>query len=637
MKTLIMLQLRKNSVSFRTLITAMLASIPLALLIKSGHMPSREAVNLAMFYWLLAGIPLGALALAGSSGAGAAKETAFNTEQILPVPQYTLLLSSLAAVLLQVAALILAAYAIMGFALPLAEMSFEHTQVYRFYLFSMAYLVLYGFTLSYAFKNGMAGAGLAAAAAAATVVPLVTMSVFQEFSFKILPLIQLKLFICASALAGGAAALKILSGTSDRQENKSAGKLFAAALLLAAPALTTLASLAVLNIEVRKIMTPVPSNWFFPNEEKYLPGSSAGKEAPGAVLVQKPFSGEVFMIDESGRRAVIDPGTTSSEWGYILFPNLKRASAKRLTDDSGTTWILYSGSDGRELFGGNMDDGFKPRAKLGQTWSMHFISGKVPGILDEREGSHYYAALPPQKDGLKWEKIPGQTAEAYGYIAARYARKGETAVFEKDMRTLVSGGKHWTLPDARATGASVRGIKLNDGINFLVPRKNGDRYTTYLCRPDGKVSALWPHYFQLPGNLSTTPDGTVYGTLLTPVVSGEDLRVKSIDPEFYILKKDGETISGVRTGRILEKTGLNYEDISLLRADDSCLWFNAGDKYLVKARIGNTEDFTLWPLPPSIKGRSYSVAVSASANGIFIVAKEGVYFMNWEGGLKKLF
>jgi len=148
MENLIKLQLRKGLLSFGVIMAALLASVPLALAIKSGAMKPGEAVNLAMLYWAMVGIPLTALILSGIAGAEAARDQAALTEQPLPVSQYKLLLSSLAAVLLEVAVLTLAAWAIMGFALPLEKLDGAQKYIIGFYFFSLAYLSVYGFTLS---------------------------------------------------------------------------------------------------------------------------------------------------------------------------------------------------------------------------------------------------------------------------------------------------------------------------------------------------------------------------------------------------------------------------------------------------------------------------------------------------------
>ncbi len=123
MKSLILLQLRKSRLGFGVIFAALLASVPLALALKTGPMSPRDAVNLAMFYWALAGIPLTALILSGIAGSEAAGGQAAMTEQPLPVAQYKRLLSSLTAALLETAALTLAAWAIMGFTLPLEHLT----------------------------------------------------------------------------------------------------------------------------------------------------------------------------------------------------------------------------------------------------------------------------------------------------------------------------------------------------------------------------------------------------------------------------------------------------------------------------------------------------------------------------------
>ncbi|MCX5793855.1 MAG: hypothetical protein NTY45_16790 [Elusimicrobia bacterium] len=645
MKNLIKLQLRKSRLSFGVILAALLASVPLALGIKPGAMTPGEAVNVAMLYWALAGIPLTALILSGIAGSEAARPQAALTEQPLPVSQYRLLLSSLVAVLLQVAALALAAWAIMGFSLPLEKLAEAQRDISAVYLFTLAYLSLYGFTLSYAFRNGIAGAALAAAAAAVTVVPVVTMSVFQDFSFALIPLEPLKPLIAALALAGGAFALELLSGIADRKVKRTAGNMSAAALLLAAPALAALCALAVLNHKIREVTLPAAAGWHFGGLEayQYSPG------ADGLMLSYKPFSGEIFLIGEDGRRAVIRPGREPREKGFdYLFPDISFTDASAARDRDGVIWVLYGKYSRSARLASGGPGGFTERASFADGRVPELAGGREPVLIDFRPDEVYYSPLPAGKKGLAWKKIGANNAQAHAYLMNKYLGEGTAAEFRSDGKTLAHGRDRWTIPGALGTNVPVPGLRLAEGTSFLVPAKTKDGYVTYLCRPGAKAEAVWPGYFPPRLNVSITPDGTAWaktGKSNIAVtdwakVASPDFKEEFLDPVFYIITRNGKALPPVKAVDISKKTGVTDGRLYLLRAAAGSLWFNAGDKYLVKADAGDTRSFRLWKLPPTAARNAWQAregAVSATFNGILIAAADGVYFMDWDGAQKKIY
>lgn len=644
MKNLIKLQLKKGFLNFAVILGALLASVPIALAVKEKTMTPREAINLAMLYWAIAGIPLTALLLSGIRGAEAAREQARNTEQPLPVSQYSLLLSSLAAVLLEVGALFLALCAILGFNLPLETLNAVQQELLRSYIFALVYLSLYGFTISYAFKNGIAGAALAGAAVSFTLYPFVITSVFQQMAFELIPMWFIKPAVAAAVLAGGALALKLLSGINDRKTAWTTGKLSAVVLLLAAAPLAAFSSLAWLNLKARNVTLPVTSRFASPySADKYLYASRDVKEASRQLLVQRPFYGDAFYIDKDGNRSVIDVGMKTTWRGLTyLFPDLSFANARSITTPSGEKWVLsMPQAGGSRILTGNMKTGFSFHAALkNRDWTLDLIGGNEPGIIDRREDGYYHSPLRRGESGLNWKKI-GSIKEGYlSFVGDKYRREGTAAVFRKDGKTLEYRGRTWTIPDAVGTRIPVPGIELADGLNFIVPSETKDSEATYLCRPGGKAELIWPEYFRLTLNLSVTPDGAVWGISRKTAQTAGSKMVSLISPELYILTADGEALSAVSTFRVLERTGVTNGEIALLKAGNGHLWFNTDNRYLVRAGIKDSEDMKIWRLPdvPRRRGRfARDGSVSPSPEGIFITAADGVYFMDWEGNKKKLY
>ncbi len=640
MKNLIKLQLRKSLLTFTVIFGAVLAAVPLALLVKSKAMSAREAVNLAMFYWAVAGIPLVTLILSGIAGAEAGREQARNVEQPLPVSQYRLLLSSLTAVMLQLGALVFIICAILGFNLPLETLTRIQEELLRFYAFALIFLALFGFTLSYAFRNGIAGGALAIAAVSATLFPLINMGEFQQLSFEIVPLWLIKPAVAALALACGALALKLLSGLGDRQARRSAAAVAAVVLLLAAPALCSYASLAWFNLRGREVTLPVTrlfSSFYGINNALY--SSLARKETASHILVQKPFSGETFYLDTAGNRSIIEPA--GPEAGLFSMPNLSLAHGETLAGPAGETWVLYSRLGRGRLLGGSMKAGFTALGEVRRIWSAALISGKEPGLIERREDGYYYAPLPAGKSSLEWKKVSSVKDGSMRFLGEKYLSEGAAARFGKDGKTLEYRGKRWAIPGAEALARPEPGVELADGMNFLVPVKTKDGYATWLCRPNGKAEMVWPKYFRLMANLTVAPDGTVWGRMETRKISrfkaalGGYSEVSQEAPLFYVLTSDGRALSGIKADKVVEKAGVDGRDIELVHSAGDNLWFVSGSRYLVRTNLAGAGDVKVWELPSVISNRIKQV--SASADGVFITAADGVYFTDWDGKTRKLY
>ncbi len=644
MKNLITLQLRKSFLTFAVILGTILASVPLALWVKESAMTPKDAINLAMLFWAMAGIPITALILTGIAGTEAAQEQARNTEQPLPVSQFKLLYSSLAAALLQLAVLILAVCAILGFNLPLETLSRIQKEILRLYIFAIVYLSLYGFTLSYAFRNGIAGAALAATMVAFTIYPFITLSVFQQLAFELIPMWLIKPAVSAMALAGGALALKRLSLITDRKISWTAARLSAIILLLSAAPLASFTSLAWLNLKARKVTLPVTRMFSsLYTADKYLYAARELKETSRLLLVQRPFYGDTFLIDKDGNRSVIDAGRQSQGAGLnYLFPDLTFANAQTMTTPSGERWLLYMPqSSGAKLIAGRAGSGFTVRADIGnRPWTMDLIGGKEPGIMDRRDDGHYYSRLPQGTNGLNWKKIASLKESFVSFLGEKYRREGSAAVFRKDGETLEYRGKSWTIPGAVASRIPLPGVELADGLNFIAAAEKHGRSATYLCRPSGKAELIWPDYFRLTQNLTVTPDGAVWG--MSPKWAGAagNSMVNLRSPLFYILTAEGTPLPAVSTFSILERTGVTNGEITLLKAGEGYLWFNADNQYLVRAGIKNSEDLKIWRLPEIPRRVGYFAregSVSPSPEGVFVTAADGVYFMDWEGSSKKIY
>jgi len=627
------LNFRKSRLSFGVLLLAILSSVPLSMVLKAKAMPLSDAVGLALIFWAIVGIPLSALALSAISGAEAASESARNIEQVLPVSQGKFLSAALIVLLLQMAGLLLAAYATMGFTLPTEKLDPVAMQAYQFYLYAAASLTIYGFTVSYALRNAVAGAALSAGAVLVTVYTLGTMSILENLTYEIVSLTPLKLAVAALVLAGVAGSLKLLSGVYARRERLAAVKLTAAALLLASPVLASVTGLALMNYRARRVTAPLSSYSFLNFRER---------ETGEFMLAQQPFTGRLIVVDADGDRAVIEPEIPGGTRFGGLFQEPNFSEGEILPVPGGGAWILYSKfRKEHKLLCGSVKGGFVQRAAINDAWQVTLVGGEKPGVIKSLDGKIFYATLTPGKGELKWEKIPAKSPEeVQAFVTRKEAGAAGTARFSADGRTLIYKDRRWPVPWAVGTKSPLAGLKLDDGLNFIVPARS----STYLCRPDGRTETLWPEYFRLGQNFYLTPDGTAWGTTLSHSrITEFSLLGRSLydfdEPVFYILTREGKALSGLQIHSALKKAGEKNGRAGLLKAEGDTLWFNVGDKYLVRVSAADTDDFKSWKLPASVWEGNHSLSpsnVSASRRGIFIAAEDGVYFMDWEGKLKKL-
>lgn len=638
MKNLLLLQFRKNALTFGVLLAALLLSPPLAMLFKPAGAKGAEAISLAMLFWLLAGIPFSALLLAGIAGSEAAREPAALTEQPLPVSQYKVLLSGLLTAALGTAALALAAWAVSGFNVPLAKLTEVQRSFFDSYAFVLAALSLYAFTLSFVFANGIAGGVLAAALVAAGVIPAIAIMVFQIFYFDLVPLYAIKPLLVLLAAAGALLALKLFSGAAGRKAAGPARAYALGAALLAAPVLLSWGALLLMNTRARLVTLPADNGLYF---SELLPYQRLSFDN-GLILLQKPFNGELFFVDDNGGRTLIKGGLESraKDFAY-LFPDNTFASSTAVRGKDGKIWVLRRESYHKaRLFSGGTGGFTEHLALDGRT---DLTGGKEPGITSRKAGGIFFAPL-PYAGTPEWKKIGTKEREATAFLLKKYTAEGLAAEAAGDRRTISAGRNRWRIP-GKALSSVIPGLPTPDGAAFFVPVGSGDSYVTYPHLPGGRDSAPWPGYFHPGHNLFVTPDGTIWGrtesrnNVFTRKFGFLKSRKDLISPVFRLITRDGSVLPPLRADSILKKTGVYDGRLYLLRAKGGSLWFNAGDKYLVKADAANMDSFELWKMPAPIKGLRYYFregTVVPVPDGVIIAAAGGAYFMNWDGETRKI-
>jgi hypothetical protein len=643
MKNLIMLQFRKSLLPFLVLAGAVLLSVPAALLFHPAAMAGAEAVNIAMLFWALAGLPLAIMTLAGTAGSDAASDAARAAEQPLPASQYSQVLSGLAAAAAQTALLILAVYAVMGFSVPMDKLTFATAHVARHYAFYAAFLVLYGFTLSYAFRNAVAGGLAAAALLAVTAAPLLSAALFGELMLDLIPLALVNSLTAALALAGALGALYLLCRAYARRETGRASKALLSALLLAAPALPPFFGLAALRAKAAEVTWPV-----YP----LALSTDAPEAAPGVMLAQKPFTGEVFLIDGEGRRAVVFPEDSDRGLSDYFFPVPSFVRGQTMSASDGSVWIYCNRYDKPAvLMSGSAAAGLKLRSTLPDSRRAYFVRGKVPAIVERRKDAAYYAPLTAGTGPLEWKKTgmpeaaakrwlagTGEEALLDAFLRAKLAGSPGAAVVSNDGRTVTAGGEKWMVPGALGPKSPLVGVKRADGINYVVPAGESKDHTAYLCSPGKTARKLWQGYFRVGSNLWQAPDGTLWGY-------NRDVTVKTIfgttkkdldSPQFNILTRDGRSIESLRLDQILRDLPGAEGEIALVREENGELWFTLGNAYLVKTGTNPHGPYSYWKLPQSVREKYWRSTLVPTRNGILIAALDGIHFMDWAGRSRKL-
>jgi hypothetical protein len=648
MKTLIILQFRKSLLPFLVLAGAVLLSAPAALLFRPHAMTGPEAVNIAMLFWALAGLPLAIMTLAGTAGSDASSDAARAAEHPLPASQYRQVLSGLAAAAAEALLLILAVYAIMGFSVPMDKLNFVNAHVARHYAFYAAFLVLYSFTLSYAFRNAVAGGLAAAALLGVTAVPLLSAALFRELMLDLIPLTLLNSLTAVLALAGALGALYLLCRAYARNQAGRAAKVLFSALLLAAPVLPPFIGLAALRIKAAEVTWPVFSLTI---------QSGAPQGAPGVMLVQKPFTGEVFLVDENGRRATVFPEDSARGLPNYFFPVPAFVRGQTMAAPDGSVWVYADRYDKPGvLMNGSAAAGLKLRATLPDSWRANFVRGKAPGILERRKDGFYYAQLVPGTEPLSWKNIRELTGEAEkrwiagtgaealldAFLRGKVAGAPGVALLSADGRTVTAGGGKWTVPGALGPKSPLIGVKLGDGINYIVPAREGKDYAAYLCPTGKKARRLWQGYFRVGTNLWTAPDGTLWGYdkkshITSTVTSVSGISKAEFDsPRFSILTREGRSIESFTLDAILRDLHSLEGDIALVREEKGELWFTIGNAFLVKTGTNPHGPYSVWKLPESVREKYWRNTLLATRNGILIAAMDGVHFMDWEGRPRKL-
>jgi hypothetical protein len=386
------------------MVACLLASVPLIPQLLSRS-PSGEA---PYFYiargMVLIGLPLMLLFYSGRCGSQATESSALNTEQLLPVSQYKLLLSCLIALLIQTGLLLVILYIIVTLTAAPAnkkEAFFYLIQDFPYYLVLLQ-VVLTGFAFAYALRNAIAGGVLAGIAFICAGIPWAYMHDYNlAYSISDRSLLAYLVTICASISA--IAVVKLLSGISDRKEKKSILNLSLITILLIAGPFVSYASFIAFNLAARSRIVPIGP---------YYRKAPAGINIPAAdikagyysalALRMKPYSGEIFFIDKTGKHVLIAENPEDS--GRSCFTPVSHNRIEQVVmNQDGEIWLLWLNrlKMRHEVLHGSKKNGLELYAVVDQGWGIWLVGGIKPVILkrerNQSGANQYYRCELPGK------------------------------------------------------------------------------------------------------------------------------------------------------------------------------------------------------------------------------------------------
>lgn len=621
----------KLLLSAAALLGLALLTAALVLVTQPADTSDFHRVNLAMFYFLSSVVPLASMYLAAMT----AKEAA----QAQPAPGYKRLLVSLASV--AVAALVpaLGAWALAGFEL-LDSVPISLIDRLPFYLPALLFLVLQAFTIGYAAKSILAGVLLAAVSLGAAAGPLIGIEIFQKRYFELIPLGTLCLLSAIAAFGGSLAVLKLLASGARRS-----GVL----PLLALPILLGLAGIMALHFRASRITEAAEFPYYsaYP-EEPYLLGD--------AMLIAKPYSGKLFLIDSAGKRAELARGSIFPTLKYLL-PEFGEDEVMAARGNDGALWLLQfpSSTTARLLKGGV--EGLKEQAAFSfQDGFPVFLEGGREACLIRHTYSEGEFFAAPSSDGqnIEWRKKRDRRQDC---SSESKKQKKAAPVARLKGETLIYGGERWQVTGAQNNynNEPFHGLSLKSGTVFWVPAKGKNGYFTYFCRTGAGPQKAWPGY---PHNgthtspagyakIHTTLGGAVWwmSKLYPGEMPGQARIWRAVS---LIVNEEGQPLPPVMlSDALLSRTGADRLNLVLLRASGDTLWFNLDGKYMVKVSAGDPGKYELWKFPEATQRKKYfscgggsseyARAVRAVSGGAMIAGLDGVYFMDWAGKTKKLY
>jgi len=622
-----LLELRKNRLLWRALAAVFAASLPLACLgARRVHMDASQGLDAALLFWSLLGLPISAMLLGASGGAGLRAEPAESAEAVLPIAPRRRVVGAVLAAGIRIAALaalVLAACVALSaqwreVALGAATHAAPITHSFFVTLtFTLTHLVLTCFVCAYAARNAGFGAlvgGLLAAIAACSVAYGLAL---HEFFGARAPFGGKAFFAVAASLGGGVWALGRLAPWLERGERRSWRAVAAVPLALAAGSVLAFLGLGITFGGVARSMHLAAGEGLlaFLWDEPYLHLLPRARKAASAGALVWNLEGELSWVPADGARAVLIDGVPRSP-GDVLKAPLARAFGSSAWDEDGGLWVLfweYGAAAPHRLYHGT------PPAKL--TLRTADFGGKDPrriahrgttiGVLTwAQDDKTHFGAMPAAGRVFRWEETGKDANE---YLLEGWADAGLAARVSKDGRSLSvkraqGGALRWTLP-GKAIDRRTPGFVLASSVDgrprfelLVRPDSKGTTDSVAVCHEDGSV-ALQP---QDPWKASLR-DGT-YPAHLRHLVAPPSLKER---------------------GR--------RRDPRALRRDGDALWVLVEGSYLAKVSAADGKVLERWPLPPiPWLDREPEPVSQADDDGFYYNTGRVLWRVGWDGSRRVL-
>ncbi|MFH1726480.1 MAG: hypothetical protein ABII00_17860 [Elusimicrobiota bacterium] len=656
MTSYIALELRKNRTLFIGMGCAFLLSMPFAAMLSTmSDYSAAQALNAALLFWTLAGLPGITVLFGASGGAGLRAEPVREAEALLPVsPRKKAAAAVLAGGihLLLLALLVLLVSFVVSPAWRETLLSQDNwvkpTFLRTFFamtLFTIAYLLVVSFTCAYAFKQAIIGGFLGVLFAGPAVAALgFGFSLIPMFGYRA-PFADLGTPAIVIALAGGGLALAHTAPWVERRpkEGWKKGLLIAAAL-----AAGSVASVGALSFTFHRLTGALYMvsdfngfrSWTERRRDLTVPVKARRAASHGALL--KSLAGKLVWITPEGERTTLIQGQRRTLMNIVHLPwwdNIVSVA----WDKEGILWALVRVPEDRkaaaleyyQLWHG------RPTGLL----SLHTSISRRPsdprpfrlahrgpelGMLawGPAGESNLYAALPEKGGRPRWSPMGDNETE---FLSKGWEGSGNVITLSADKRTLVRKSPDGTIRRCRLPGRVLLSyhekIALPPNpplhLSFVVDLGEGRRARS-ICHPDGTVATGWHGdqntFYRLENNADESLWGWRNGTTL------------------HLVTPDNTHVPPVAAGPALQKLGTDSKHARVVHVTRSNAWLIADDRFL--AMLDNTSGklLKIWGLPKSQRRRSWheDETVQLAEGGLFFHTGRELYFISWDGAKKNL-
>jgi len=622
--TLIALELRKNRLTLIGLAAVFVLVPPLSVLVAPrAGLGLMAAVEAGLVLWTLAGLPLAAVFLGATAGAGLRTAAAREAEAHLPASAVSRVARGLLGALLQfliltsVTAVLCAAVSptwrggVLGIG--------ESPQVWAniapmrgLLLFLSLDLLAGSFLAAYALGHALAGGLLGTVLSAGQGLALglgIQYSVI--FGDRVEPFAPLALFVAVIGLAAKAFALRPLSSRFEREKPLGLGGAAVVGFLLCAGLFSSWAAEEGAYARLRsslRLFEPGLRTMFLSlgrsPEEAAAALTPAVRQAGGLATT---VAGGLYWIAPDGRTARL---LSDAPVGRLtIFTAYETLIESAVWDSEGKLFVIRrvreASGDKRQGWSGVPSQGLSPTdPERGEASEIVRENGKV---------------------GFKFRK-PGMFALMSLFAGGREIHELSAQV-QPDRRTLQRrepGGniRTWRLPGRFPKSGMDKDVTpylLAGKPAYFVPVQRDDDQGVAVCRDDGRVDFVWKSslgmLWPLGGlQLDVLPDGTLVHQ------SGYDWSV--VDPA-------GNFLAPIKSKKLFDRwprpAGAPLFTPRLVRRAGGHAWVLFEGRSLVKMEESSGMPLKSWPLPTG----TYKARVLEG--GVLLQETKAPFFIRWDG------